>query len=67
MSCAVFALWVGNFTLTYSFPVLNDWLGAAGIYWIYAVICVFGFWFVWHRLPETKGKTLETIERELVK
>lgn len=65
MSIAVFSLWVGCFTLTYSFPVLNNWLGAAGIYWIYAAICAFGFWFVWRKLPETRGKTLETIEREL--
>ena len=66
MSIAVFALWTGCFTLTYSFPVLHGWLGAAGIYWTYAAICAFGYWFVWRKLPETKGKTLETIERELL-
>jgi len=66
MSIAVFALWTGCFTLTYSFPVLNGWLGAAGTYWMLAAICVFGFFFCWRKLPETKGKTLEAIERELV-
>ena len=66
MSVAVFALWTGNFTLTYSFPVFNEQLGAAGTFWIYSAICVFGFFYVWRRLPETKGKTLEDIERELV-
>ena len=66
LSIAVFALWAGCFTLTYSFPWLNRKLGAAGTFWIYAGICVLGWSFTWSRLPETKGKTLETIERELV-
>ncbi len=33
---------------------------------MYAVICLVGFVFVKVFLPETKGKTLEQIERELV-
>jgi MFS family permease len=66
MSVAVFALWTGCFTLTYSFPWLNSKLGAAGTYWLYAGICFAGFFYVRARLPETKGKTLEVIERELV-
>ncbi len=66
MSVAVFALWTGCFTLTYSFPLLNKSLGAAATFWIYAGICVVGWFFTWSKLPETKGKTLETIERELV-
>ncbi len=66
MSISVFALWAGCFTLTYTFPLLNKSLGPAGIFWIYAAICVFGFFFVRSCLPETKGKTLEEIEQELV-
>jgi sugar porter (SP) family MFS transporter len=65
MSIAVFALWTGCFTLTYSFPLLNEALGAARTFWIYALICLIGFIFVQVFLPETKGKTLEQIEREL--
>jgi len=66
MSIAVFALWTGCFTLTYTFPILNARLGSAGTFWLYAVICAAGFVFCQARLPETKGKTLEQIERELV-
>jgi hypothetical protein len=66
MSIAVFALWTGCFTLTYSFPLLNEWLGPARTFWLYAVICLCGYIFVLLTLPETKGKTLEQIERELV-
>ncbi|HYK92377.1 MAG TPA: sugar porter family MFS transporter [Acidobacteriota bacterium] len=66
MAISVFALWSGCFTLTYSFPFLNRNLGAANTFWIYAVICVGGFFFINSHLPETKGKTLESIERQLV-
>ena len=62
MSVAVTALWVASFILTYTFPLLNQALGAASTFWIYAAICVAGFFFIKARLPETKGKTLEQIE-----
>ncbi len=65
MSIAVFSLWTACFILTYSFPFLNRNLGAAGTFWIYAGICVIGFIFIKTKLPETKGKTLEEIEKEL--
>lgn len=66
MSIAVFALWTGCFTLTYTFPILNAHLGSAGTFWLYAGICLTGFFFCRARLLETKGKTLEQIEKELV-
>ncbi len=64
MSVATFALWAACFLLTYSFPLLNKLLHASGTFWLYALICVSGFWFILKRLPETKGKTLEQIEHE---
>ncbi|MEI8037777.1 MAG: sugar porter family MFS transporter [Verrucomicrobiota bacterium] len=66
MATAVFALWLGNFTLTYFFPSLLENLGAAGTFWSFAGICAVGFLIMKAWLPETKGKTLEEIERELV-
>jgi SP family sugar porter-like MFS transporter len=66
MSVCVFALWVACFILTLTFPTLNSRLGPACTFWIYAAICAAGFIFILLRLPETKGKTLEQIERELV-
>ncbi|HXR46405.1 MAG TPA: sugar porter family MFS transporter [Candidatus Limnocylindrales bacterium] len=66
MAVAVSSLWIACFLLTFSFPVLNKILGSAGIFWLYAGICVAGFLFIKFKLPETKGKTLEQIERELV-
>jgi SP family arabinose:H+ symporter-like MFS transporter len=66
MSVSVFSLWSACFVLTYSFPLLNKGLGPAGTFWIYAAISVFGLIFIKSRVRETKGKTLEQIEQELV-
>ena len=66
MAVAVAALWLACFLLTYSFPMLNATLGPAGTFWLYAVICVLGFMLIRFKLPETKHKTLEQIESDLV-
>ena len=65
MSVSTFSLWSACFILTYTFPLLNQGLGPAGTFWIYAGISVFGFVFIKSKVRETKGKTLEEIEREL--
>jgi SP family arabinose:H+ symporter-like MFS transporter len=66
MSVATFALWSACFILTYTFPLLNKILKASGTFWVYGFICILGFWFIWKRLPETKGRSLEEIEHELM-
>jgi sugar porter (SP) family MFS transporter len=66
MAVGVSALWIACFILTLTFPILNSLLGSAGTFWLYAAICAAGFVFIKLKLPETKGKTLEQIERELV-
>jgi len=63
MAISTFALWIACFILTYTFPLLNKGLGAAGTFWVYAGICILGFIFVLKKLPETKGKSLEEIEK----
>lgn len=67
VATSTFALWVGSSTLTYTFPLLNVALGSYGTFWIYSVVCLAGFLFVTYKLPETKGKSLEELENELVK
>lgn len=67
VATCTFALWVGSFTLTYTFPLLNRSLGSYGTFWIYAAICAVGFALFAAKLPETKGKSLEELEKELVK
>ncbi|WKN32458.1 sugar porter family MFS transporter [Porifericola rhodea] len=65
MSIAAFAHWVGNFTLTFSFPTIKENLGWANNFWLYGLICAVGFVVLYFILPETKGKSLEEIEHEL--
>ena len=67
MATCTFALWVGCCTLTFSFPSMNAALGSSGTFWIYSGICVCAFIFLFRNCPETKGKSLEQLESELVK
>ena len=66
MATCTFALWVGCCTLTFSFPSMNAALGSSGTFWIYSAICLCTFVFLFRSCPETKGKSLEQLEQELV-
>ena len=65
MAACTFALWTGCCTLTFSFPSMNASLGSDGTFWIYSLICLSAFLLLWRNCPETKGKSLEELEREL--
>ncbi len=65
MATCTFALWVGSTTLTFSFPYLNTFLGADFTFWIYSAICISAFVYFVRRCPETKGRSLEKLQREL--
>jgi len=60
-SVAVLCLWAAYFVLTFSFPILYAKLQDKTFY-IYVIICFLGFLFVWFKVKETKGKTLEEME-----
>ena len=67
MSVSTFALWVACYLLTLTFPVFVEWFSAAKTFWIYAAICIIGFAVILKYLPETKGISLEQLEKKLVK
>jgi len=67
MSAATFSLWVASYILTLTFPIFVEWFNTANTFWIYAVICVIGFVVIYKTLPETKGISLEKLEKKLVK
>ncbi len=66
MSLCVSFLWIACFALTVTFKPINVALGASGTFWLYGGICLVGFLVMFRQVPETKGKSLEDIERELV-
>ena len=67
MGLATLILWFADFIVTLTFPVISDKLNASAAFWIYAVMCAFDLVFMIFYLPETKGKTLEEIERHWLK
>ena len=58
---AVLCLWAAYFILTFTFPILYSRLHDKTFY-IYAGICLIGLLFIWLKVKETKGKTLEEME-----
>ena len=63
MSIATIALWSACTLLTMTFLSLTRALSATGAFAIYSAMCVVTFVVVWRAVPETKGRTLEEIER----
>lgn len=66
LSIATFFLWAACFVLTYTFPWLNKILFTSGTFWLYGGICLLAFFLIRKWLPETRGKSLEQIEMEIV-
>lgn len=58
--CAL-VFWFGDIIVTYSLPVMLNSIGLAGVFGIYAVVCFIAWWFVFLKVPETKGMPLEVI------
>ena len=69
MGIATICLWLANYVVSLTYPVMakNPWLLARfhqGFpFWVYAAFCVVLVVVVWRWVPETKGKSLEEIER----
>jgi sugar porter (SP) family MFS transporter len=65
-SIAVVSLWLAYFILIFTFPVLFSKLKDHTFY-IYSAICVLGLFFIWFRVKESKGKSLEQLEEVLIR
>lgn len=63
MSLATISLWIACFVVSITFLSLVNALSMAGAFWLYAAICLATFVFVWRVIPETRGKSLEEIEK----
>lgn len=53
--------WFCDIIVTYSLPVMLNTIGLAGVFGIYAIVCVIALVFVFLKIPETKGMPLEVI------
>lgn len=60
---ATLVLWVSNAIVGQLFPVLLQGIGMAGTFWSFALVTLVAFFFAIRIIPETRGKTLEEIER----
>ncbi len=66
MSISIFALWTACTAVSQTFPRLLETLGGAWCFWLYALTTPVAFLFVLFLVPETKGKSLEQIERQFI-
>lgn len=64
MSVATICLWASCLLITSSFLSLVRAISIQGAFGLYAVLCACTFFFVLRWVPETKGKSLESIERQ---
>lgn len=67
MSVSILSLWIANFLLILVFPMMLNRLGGAGSFLIFSVMCVLLLLFTIFKVPETKGKSLEELEKILIK
>lgn len=65
MSIAALTVWVSCYIVAQTFPMMNDnaAIGPAITFWIYAGVSAFSFLFILAKIPETKGRALEEIEK----
>ena len=63
MSIATVCLWIACYVVSQTFPWMLEDLGGALAFWFYAAMCAVALGFVAAFVPETKGKTLEEIEK----
>lgn len=63
MSVCIFFLWAAVYAVSQTFPMLLDSIGTAFTFWIYMIMAAIAFVFILKMIPETKGKSLEEIER----
>ena len=67
MSWGCLTHWVFAALITYIFPIINESVGGATIFAFFSFMMVFQLIFVWKLMPETKGVSLEELQKKLIK
>ncbi|HEY6789802.1 MAG TPA: sugar porter family MFS transporter, partial [Trebonia sp.] len=65
MSVASMANWAANFVVTISFLTLLNAIGGVGVFFLYGFLTLVALAYFWRKVPETKGRSLQQIERDL--
>lgn len=63
MAIATLAVWVTDGVYNQFFPLLRTWFGISGSFFLFSAVLIPQLFFIWKIMPETKGRTLEEIER----
>jgi SP family arabinose:H+ symporter-like MFS transporter len=63
VSIGSFSLMVTGFIITLTNPLLIKAIMPSGTFFLYAGLTLPAIWFIWKFVPETKGKSLEEIEK----
>lgn len=56
--------WFSSWIVTYAFNFLFQW-SSAGVFFVFAAVCIIIILFVINLVPETKGRTLEEIQASM--
>lgn len=67
MSIAIVSLWIACTIVTIAFPIMLERLSGGLTFLIFALICLANLLYVLKYVPETKGKTLEELEKQFAK
>jgi len=66
IGCSTFVNWIANMVIGATFLTLLNGIGNAKTFWLYAALNLSFILFTWLLVPETRGVTLEQIERKLM-
>jgi len=66
IGCSTFTNWIANMIIGATFLTLLNGIGSAKTFWLYAALNLLFVAFTWAFVPETRGVTLEQIERKLM-
>lgn len=63
LSMCIMTMWVSDWVVNMLFPIMRDGLGIATTFFIFSFFCILSFLYAKKKLFETKGKSLEEIEK----
>ncbi|WP_222538699.1 sugar porter family MFS transporter [Pedobacter polysacchareus] len=66
MALSIMVMWIADTIVGQLTPIFLQELGTAYTFWIFSAFCLVAFVTVYFLLPETKGKSLEDIENNMV-